>query len=212
MLCVRLCTSITNRIHIEASVTEKNLHFITWHLVCRVHHVTCNSRVLLYLDGLPLSSTICVPGESTFMVVHSFPVQPLRKDSSKASTHIWMTQRLEAGVREIVGRGFIPVFSCAWTVPVGMQLTQLRPPPRKKPQHKNTHYKSDHGWIFSEIRRLLTFWGFQLVQAFQMKYSAPTSTMGLKTNYVSWSLWYKAQSLPALPFLSAKCFTEKLLY
>lgn len=71
------------------------------------------------------------------MVVHSFPVQPLRKDSSKASTHIWMTQRLEAGVREIVGGGFIPVFSCAWTVPVGMQLIQLKQK-KKKTQHKKT--------------------------------------------------------------------------
>lgn len=69
------------------------------------------------------------------MVVHSFPVQPLRKDSSKASTHIWMTQRLEAGVREIVGGGFIPVFSIAWTVPVGMQLIQLKQK-KKNPTQK----------------------------------------------------------------------------
>lgn len=121
MLCVGLCTSITTHIHMEATVTEKiciSLHCIQHNH--RAHHVTCYRGVLLNLDPSPWVRTICVPGEPTLTAVYSFPARPLRKDSSRASPHIWMTQRLEAGVAGIVGGGFIPVLSCACIVPVAL--------------------------------------------------------------------------------------------
>lgn len=91
------------------------------------------------------------------MVVRSFPVQLLRKDSSKASAHIWMTRRSEAGVMEIVGGGFIPVFSCAWTVPVGLRFCCFYAAEEEKKHTKKGLYKSHHSLIFNEIKRLLIF-------------------------------------------------------
>lgn len=107
--------------HVEATVTKK----ICISLQCarhnhRAHHVTCYRAVLLNLDPCPLSMTICVPGEPTLTAVRSFPARPLRKDSSRASPHIWMTQRLEARVAVVVGGGFIPLFSRAWIVPMAL--------------------------------------------------------------------------------------------
>lgn len=54
------------------------------------------------------------------MAVYIFPVRPLRNDSSRASPHIWMAQRLEDGFAGIVGGGFSLVLTCAHIVPVAL--------------------------------------------------------------------------------------------
>lgn len=63
---------------------------------------------------------ICVPRVPVSTGVYIFLVRPLRKDSTRASPHIWMGQRLEDEVAGIVTGGFILVFSCAFIVPVAL--------------------------------------------------------------------------------------------
>ena len=77
---------------------RKDLHFVTVHSALP-QNASCDTlqRRLVELGSFPLSTNICVPGEPALTAVYSFPARPLRKDSSRASAHIWMTQRLEAG-------------------------------------------------------------------------------------------------------------------
>lgn len=100
---------------------QPDLYFVALHFGInhRAHHVTCYRAVLLNLNPSLVYDHLC-PWRANIDAVHSFPARPQRKGSSRASPHIWMTQRLEARVARLVGGGFIPFLPCFQIVPFGL--------------------------------------------------------------------------------------------